>query len=132
MSERDDSADFEARAAALLQASARALDGQTRSRLNQARQAALDELPSSRARTWRGGFAIASVAAVAILAVGVWRNLPQTGLPVDVLAPGMASVPAGSDLELLLAEENLDMLEDLEFFAWLAAEDLEAADGTAG
>jgi anti-sigma-K factor RskA len=132
MSERNDRMDFEARAAALLQQSARTLDGRTRSRLNQARQAALDELPAPRARGWRSGFAIASAAAVAILAVGVWRNLPQTEAPADDLAPAIASVPVGSDLELLLAEENLDMIEDLEFFAWLAAEELVESDGTAG
>ncbi len=131
MNDNSDTARFEQRASALLRDSVDALDGQTRSRLNRARQAALDELPAARRKSGLApsrGFAMA--VAMAVLAVGVWRLLPQG--PVIEPAP-VAAMPAPvEDMELLMAEENLEMLEDLEFFAWLSAEELSAADGAAG
>ena len=115
---------FEARLAKRLRDSADGLDGQTRSRLNQARQAALDELRPK--PVWRGGPVLtgAATAAVAVVAFFLLQPAPDTAQPL---------VPAGieeADLELLMAEESLDMLEDLEFYTWLAEADLDG--GSAG
>jgi len=120
---------FEQRAADLLRESATTLDGQTRSRLNRARQAALDELPAARGRGRAGyGWATAGVAAVAVL-TGVLLN---NRAPVQAPVP-LTEVPAAAvDLDLLMAEEELEMLEDLEFFAWLESEDFAGSDGAAG
>jgi len=119
---------FERRAAELLRESAATLDGQTRSRLNRARQAALDELPAARRPGTRYGWALAGVAAVAVLTAVLLNNRP----PVEATVP-LAEVPAAAvDLDLLMAEEELEMLEDLEFFAWLETEDFVGTDGAAG
>jgi hypothetical protein len=119
---------FERRAAALLRESAATLDGQTRSRLNRARQAALDELPVARRPATRYGWALAGVGAVAALTAVLLSNRPSAPVPVPI-----AEVPAAAvDLDLLMAGEELEMLEDLEFFAWLEVEDFAGTDGAAG
>jgi len=60
-------------------------------------------------------------AAAAIVVVGVWQSdgTPSEGAP--------ATAEQFEDFELLLDDGDLEMIEDLEFFAWLATEDLEAA-----
>jgi hypothetical protein len=105
-------------AGARLRASADGLDAATRSRLNQARQRALDELrPRRRAAPWL--WPAAATAAVATLAVSLL--LPGRLPPAvdDLATPGPAVV---ADLEILLPGEapaDLEMMEDLEFYAWL-------------
>jgi hypothetical protein len=113
---------FESRMVQRLRDSADTLDAATRSRLNRARQAALNELSPHPA--WKRGPALAGamIAAVAVIAVLMWR--PGTDLPEP---PAGLDAP---DLELLMADENLEMLEDLEFYTWLAATELEG--GAAG
>jgi hypothetical protein len=104
-------------AGARLRASADGLDAATRSRLNQARQRALDELrPRRRAAPWL--WPAAATAAVAALAVTLLLGrLPPAG--GDLAGPLPESV---ADLEILLpgdAPADLEMMEDLEFYAWL-------------
>ena len=113
MNDARDNSDFEARAARRLRASADSLDAATRSRLNRARQAALAELEPApqRQRLWTA----VAAASVAALAVGLWRaQSPRR-------APGLpADDDAAIEFELLLAEETMEMFEDLEFYLWLA------------
>ena len=94
--------EFERRARALLRDSADALSGQVRSRLTQARHAAL---ASSTARSpWRGWLP-AGVAAAAVLAMLVTlqpRSLPD--------GPRMLAVESGAGLE------DVDLLADSEAF----------------
>ena len=115
---------FAARLGQRLRDSADEFDAQTRSRLNQARQAALKEIRPRSA--WRGAPALAGLAtaAVAIIAVSLWQ--PATQTPQSLVPPGIEE----ADLELLMAEESLDMLEDLEFYTWLATAQLD--NGSAG
>lgn len=116
--------DFAREAGAQLRESAEQLDAATLSRLNQARQRALDEMPGG-ARTGSTWWVPAGVTAVAAAVVfGLW----QAGGPDDPAAP-VVPVTADdvADFELLLDAGDLEMLEDLEFFAWLATTDLEAA-----
>ncbi len=133
MSEEEKIARFEKRSTELLRDGTDSLDASTRSRLNRARQAALNEIPNRAKRGLKPAWALAGAAALAILVIGVWRTAPQ---PPDFATelPAMADVSAlpASDLELLMAEENLDMLEDLEFYSWLAAEDFTDGEGAAG
>lgn len=92
-----------------------ALDAATRSRLTQARYRALEERKSARRRGWEWSLVPAgTLAAVALVAwLTVWQAPPATedaGLQAASL----------SDLELLLAEEDLEMLgEELDFYGWL-------------
>jgi negative regulator of sigma E activity len=116
-------AEFAARVGQRLRDSADSLDAQTRSRLNQARQQALEEL--SPRPLWQRRPALAgAAAAVAMVALLMWQpivNGPEPAAPLALDAP---------DLELLMTDESLDMLEDLEFYTWLAAAEMDG--GAAG
>ena len=97
-------------AGGLLRKSADGLDAATLSKLNQARQTALAGLPLVRSRH---GWQVPAygTAAVAVLMVALWvgRSVPPT--------PDNPVV--AEDVEVLLAGENLEMMDDLEFYAWL-------------
>ena len=109
------------RARELFAESVAGLDGHTRSRLSQARAAAVAAAGERRPVSW---FAprrdtiwpplrlLPAGAAVALIALAaVW------------LAPEPPAAPAAAvvlnDLDLLLEGENLDFFEELEFYAWL-------------
>lgn len=114
---RGDDAFAEA-AAALLRESAQNVDAATASRLNRARQAALDQYPRRpRLATWLAP--ALSTAAVLALAVGLWLN--RAGAPA-IPAPLTPAVESTADLDLLLADDSLEMLENLDFYAWLDAD----------
>ncbi len=85
------------------------LDASTLSTLNQGRHRALAEL-KARPEQWLRWVPAAGMAAAALLAVMV--ILPD---PV-VVEPMPAAV---SDIEILLGEDSIEMLEDLEFYAWI-------------
>lgn len=104
------------------------LDATTRSRLNRARRKALLELRDrSRMQRWiadQWGPAVGATF-IALLAAGLWfgvgmqtasENMPMqtAGAPVD-----LGDV---ADLDMLLADENLEMIEDLQFYLWMDAE----------
>ncbi len=92
------------------------LDAATLSRLNQGRHAALDALQGSRpVGAWGRWVPATGVAAAVLVAVMVVRGPNAVDLPI-------VSV---TDFEILLEGENLEMLEDLEFYSWLEASDLE-------
>jgi hypothetical protein len=110
--------DFAKAAGELLRRSADDIDGATASRLNRARQAALGEMPGRRAGP---GWLVPalSTAAVGALAVGLWLN--RSAAPELPAGPATVVESAG-DMDLLLAADSLEMLEDLEFYAWLDAD----------
>jgi hypothetical protein len=112
----DDTRDIEERARALFDGSVERIDGATRSRLTQARHAALAELdrPRFRIGSW---LPVGALAAAAMLAVMLWTHPGPTGETVPVLAAAPAD-----DFELLTLGPDLDMLgEDVEFYAWAAS-----------
>jgi hypothetical protein len=99
------------------------LDGATLSRLNRARQAAVAAArPGSvfSGRQWLRWMPATGVAAAVLLLVA-----QQGPGDVDVIAA------PSSDLEIMLGEESIEMLEDLEFYSWLDAAELEG-DGDFG
>lgn len=102
-----------------LDAGAENLDAETLLRLRQARLRAVEE--AGRRRWWRlavprwvtaGGLA---TAIMLVVAVSVWFNASQERLPVR----------QAEDVEIVTAQENLDISKDLEFYRWLAAADHE-------
>jgi len=105
---------FAARAKERFDQSVRGLDGQTQSRLNRGRHAALAEL-QPRQGPWLQWAPAAGVAAAAVVAVVILNGRA----PVDELTP----LPTANDFEILLNEESFEMLEELEFYSWM---DLEA------
>lgn len=105
---------LERRAKAVFDRSTAGLSAEIRSRLTQARYAALEQLDgegrstsTSYSRHW---LPAAGVAAAAVVGVVVWVSRP---VPQD------APLVAIEDLELILAEEGLELYEDLEFYSWL-------------
>ena len=105
-------------AKAVFDDSVESLDAETLSRLNQGRQQALAELDRTRSYgEWTRWVPATGVAAAAVVAVIVWQ-----GNPTDVPAPAPTAM---TDFEILLSEDSLEMIEDLEFYSWVGAADLE-------
>jgi anti-sigma-K factor RskA len=114
--------DFEKRTRALLEQSVSRIDGRIRSRLNQARHAALAEVERPR-RTplWRS-FALAPAAGVVaalVLAVVLWAPRPGQMSPV---AEGASN--AVEDLDLVADGETFDLIQqgDGGFYEWAVAQ----------
>jgi len=107
------------KAKALFDDSVDNLDAATLSRLNRGRQQALAELQrASSVGPWVRWAPATGIATVALFAVILMRG-PDG---VDAISGSVT----GPDFEMLLEEDSLDMLEELEFYYWLEASDLEA------
>ena len=112
------------RAKELFDDSVEKLDAATLSRLNQARQRALQEVQvAASTGQWARWVPAGGLAAAAVVAVMVWQ-----GTPVEDTAPAADSA---ADFEILLSEDSLDMLEDLEFYSWIDTANLDP-DGDVG
>ena len=114
MSQTDNKPDFEARLRERMRSHAPALDAGTRSRLNQARQAALAQLhkpawsPLVRPGSWlTAGGALAACVMVALL------------LRQGTVSPDIPTYAPVEDFEIILSEGDLELYEDLEFYAWV-------------
>ncbi len=99
-----------------LDAGADSLDAETLLRLRKARQRALAEAEK---KSWRpvvpkwltaGGLATAMVM---VVAVSFWYRASQERFPVR----------QAEDVEILAAQENVDISRDLEFYRWLTVAD---------
>lgn len=101
----------------LLDESVDSLDAATLSRLNQARQKALNTRRASFFLATPTGVVFASfvVAAVVVL---LWTALPQQQLQQQL-------AQQYEDIDMLTADAELDLLEDLEFVSWLVEENLD-------
>jgi hypothetical protein len=100
------------RAKALLDDSADNLDAATLSRLNRARQAALATRRKGPSR-WAWSAALAGAAA-AVFALAIGLN-QRAGAPPST---PVSSLQAG-DIDVLTSDDDLDLAENLDFYAWL-------------
>ena len=102
---------LEQRAKALFEESVDRIDARTRSKLTQARYAALDEIKKGSTQ-WRwlrapvGGLAAVALVAVVIVTWQGYRGPSEPAVPLD-------------DFDIVADAENLEMLQDVEFYAWL-------------
>ena len=104
------------RARELFAGSVAGLDGQTRSRLSQARAAAVEAAGRKQGSWLSPSYLLpAGGVAAAVLAVAVFWNGPEA--PVTTVESA-----ALTDLDILLEGEALDLYEELEFYAWLLEE----------
>ena len=112
---------LERRAQELLQASVDALDGNIRSRLTQARSAAVEEARKARHPFfWRTVVPAGALAGAAALALVLWSSAPR--------APAPAALHNSlDDLDLIVTSESFELLEDLEFYEWVAVTDADGA-----
>ena len=113
---------FERNARTVLAAGVARIDARTRSRLTQARHAALAAADRRRRPLWRSLTlmpAAGAMAAALLVAVVLWHREPTAGPPAD--EPRMASV---EDMDLLSDSEGLDLMEgwDGSFYEWAAAQ----------
>lgn len=129
---------FAARARDVLLDSVEHLDGRTRSRLTQARHAALDQLKleHSRRGTWMGGWLGPAGGLAAVVVAGlIWVGTGPTNEPVPqgaTVRPELGGT-AVDDLALMADAENLELAEEIEFYSWLETEaDLPATSGGVG
>jgi hypothetical protein len=83
------------------------IDAATRSRLTQARHRALEALPKRRATAlrWLPAGAVAAAVVMAWMLVGS--------------GPSGISQPEMLEIEILMAEDELEMFEEFEFYAWI-------------
>jgi negative regulator of sigma E activity len=110
---------FEKRTQEVLEESTARLDGRTRSRLTQARHAALGQLAQPARHWWRSYVPAGAAAAVAVLAVVIWSG------PLNGTKPLAQVASPVEDMELLADAEAPDFVndgEDLEFYEWAAGE----------
>jgi hypothetical protein len=98
-----------------LDRSCNALDGQTLSRLNRIRHAALERKQARGARMLLpfGGFVTACVLVVSV-------TLFRPGAVSDALPDSASPL---EDIEILSSSDSLDLYEDYEFYQWLAEND---------
>lgn len=98
----------------------RDLDATTASRLNRARQQALDDgLRRRRHSPWLWSGLATAMVLVLTLAVMVRTPAPPA-LPTPVAAD-----QAAEDFEMLAGTEDLELIENLEFYAWLEQQSLD-------
>ena len=116
MNQATEQTEIERRAQVAFAASVDALDAQTRSQLNRARQAAVAELERREHSPWRTWLPAGALAATAAVALVLWQR------PADITGPG--DVEATAEIaELPASDEDLDLVsEDPEFYAWSAQE----------
>jgi hypothetical protein len=91
------------------------IDASTRSRLTQARVRALEELAPGKRFAWMWRAPMLPAGAAAAAALAAWLVLVQGNLGNE--PPLQENTFA--DLEMLLGEEELEMIEELDFYAWL-------------
>lgn len=110
---------FAKQAKSLFDSSVERLDAAALSRLNQARNKALESATNNRRGVhWLRWMPATGVAAAALVTVMVMRG-PNGVDPSPLTA---------SDFEMLLEEESLELLEDLEFYSWLEVAELDVND----
>jgi hypothetical protein len=126
----DDDRTFEQHARELLDESVTRTSGRVRSRLNQARHAALAEIAARPARSfWRRPLIMGpagGVVAAAVVAVLLMYRGGEHGLAASV--GGLAGY---EDIELLSDNDSIDLLEnwDGSFYEWAASQDEEGDSG---
>lgn len=109
---------LEQRSRELFDDSVASLDARTRSRLNQARQVALDAARGHASGPARWLLPIGSAAALVLVVLTSLQFMrPDNEVPV-MDEPGVVASTV-DDLEILISTDELEMLKDVEFYAWL-------------
>jgi hypothetical protein len=125
--------DFEERASALLGESVTRVNSRVRSRLNQARHAALEEAANAGRRAWwRAPVFMPATGAVAaaVLVLLIVTSHHRGGGMLPVVEGGQPV----DDIEMLADSDGLDLMENWDggFYEWAANESEGGSDGTSG
>lgn len=124
MSRTDESlSQFERSARLVLEESVRRVDARTRSRLNQARHAALEAAVPRRRFGWRGLTLMpaAGAAAAVLVAFVLWQHPAPVSMPAS---PDAQHAAVAEDVDLLTDNDSIDLMEgwDGSFYEWAAAQ----------
>lgn len=111
--EGEDGRTLEQRSKAVFDESANSLDARTRSALTQARHAAMTEIERRRPLMWRIWGPVSGAAAAAFVLIVMFAPLRLQPTAVE------QSTSPFEDLEIVVGTDNLEMLEDLDFYAWI-------------
>lgn len=113
------------RAKVLLDQSAQNLDAATLSRLQQARHAALARQPPRRFRGWFLSAGLVGACALLLVFVMMHPAPSETeiAVPTDAAATKSAETFSGDDMSIVSGDDSLELYQDLEFYAWLDAQD---------
>ncbi|MEP6484593.1 MAG: DUF3619 family protein [Rudaea sp.] len=108
----------------MLDESAQGFDAATLSRLNRARQNALEQMRPHRFRRWFVPAGVASACAVLLAVAVVWHAPTMPTAPAGAFVPGAPGNTAfsGNDLELVSSDDGIEFYQDLDFYAWLDAQ----------
>ncbi len=133
MTDRTDIAsELEERTRAVLRHSVTRIDGRTRSRLNQARQAAVAAAAGARPGIWRSRKLVLMPVTGAVAAAVLATVLVLFGPGSHPAAPkGEAAQPSLEMLDMLTDDENMSLMENYDrgFYEWAAAQgDTSASD----
>jgi hypothetical protein len=104
----------EQRSRELFEDSVGRLDARTRSRLNQARQQALNELNKGATRRYWLTAPLGGLAAAVVIAI-----VMMTGREATPPTPDSAALPL-DDFDIVADADSLELLQDVEFYSWLA------------
>jgi hypothetical protein len=109
---------FVRKAREALEAASERLDADTRLRLRRIRQQALQSVDGSRVRlpSRTGMRWLAGAAATAGVAAAIYFSVVPA--PVELASPSVAD-----DLEIVALADPLDLIDEIEFYAWLAETD---------
>jgi anti-sigma-K factor RskA len=103
---------IERRSKAVFDASVSELDSSIRGRLRRGRHAAVAQASGTSRSTWW----IPALSTVAVAALVLWLT-PVLRPQQQPLTDGL--VARAEDMSLLMTEDNLELIEEMEFYAWL-------------
>jgi hypothetical protein len=111
--EQSTPAPLEERSKALFDESVGNLDGRTRSALTQARHAALAELEGSHRSALRVMGPLSGIAAATFVLIVMFAPLRLTRESAEVVMTPF------EDLDIVAESENIELMENLDFYVWL-------------
>jgi hypothetical protein len=115
---------LEERAKDLFDDSVGNLDGRTRSALTQARHAALAELEDrKRQGAWKVWGTLSGAAAAALVVAVVFGPLWTTTQQAQIQQTQDGGAMPFEDFDIVADAENLELLQNLDFYAWLDSVD---------
>lgn len=114
---------LEERSRELFENSVERLDAHTRSRLNQARQRALDEVKKGATRRYWLAAPLGGLAAAALIALVMIRS----GDPGSKSEGDTMSL---DDLDIVADTDSFELIRDVEFYSWLAEQSATAGNDT--
>ena len=118
MNDQEKLPEWTGQARQLLDDSAAGIDAATLSKLNRARQAALQGRGARASRPWFLPAGLAGACAVLLAVAVVWMHHSPASNVLFGDAQGNGSM-SDNDLEMVASDDGIEFYQDLDFYAWL-------------